>query len=91
MTTYYTTASGEVINNHDITRAYQQTDGSVPFHEFQTSFLKERGAHKTDMTCDELIKIGQFREAVFLFNERYKCGYERAKNAVYSMKAAMGY
>lgn len=90
MTTYYTTKDGKILNNHDVTRAYKQTDGTVPFARFRDDFLAQRGARKINMTVDALIQAGMFREAAALFNERYKCGPERAKNTVYMMRAALG-
>lgn len=89
MTIYYITADGRIVNNHDITRAYKKTDETIPFSSFREAWLAGCGGQKIYMTVDKLILAGQLREAVSLFNERYGCGIERAKNAVYSMLDAM--
>lgn len=91
MTIYFRTSDGGIVNNHDITRAYKNTDGSVPFKEFSKKWLKERGAKKDDSICtDDLIKVGQIREAIQFFAGLTGCSIEQAKNAVYTMKAAFG-
>lgn len=90
-TNYFRTADGGIVTGYDLSQAYKKTDGSVPFKEFSKSWLKERGAVRDDSICtDDLIKAGQVREAVRYFANLTGCSVERAKNAVYAMKAAFG-
>lgn len=89
MTIYYITADGRIVNNHDITRAYKKTDEATPFSAFREAWLAGRGGRQVEVTVDQLIVAGQLREAASLFAERYGCGIERAKNAVYAMRNAM--
>ena len=88
-TTYYITADGRIVNNHDITRSYKQTDETIPFPAFRDAWLAGCGGRRAQISVDDLIIAGQMREAASLFNERYGCGIERAKNAVYTMREAM--
>ena len=88
-TTYYITADGRIVNNHDITRSYKQTDETIPFPAFREAWLAGCGGRRAQIDVDDLIIAGQMREAASLFNERYGCGIERAKNAVYTMREAM--
>ena len=88
-TTYYITANGDIVNNHDITRAYKKTDETIPFNDFRATWLSDCGGRRAQVSVDDLIIAGQLREAASLFNERYGCGIERAKNAVYTMREAM--
>lgn len=88
-TTYYITADGRIVNNHDITRSYKQTDETIPFPAFREAWLAGCGGRRAQVSVDDLIVAGQLREAASLFNERYGCGIERAKNAVYTMREAM--
>ncbi len=89
MTIYYITANGRIVNNHDITRAYKKTDETIPFPAFREAWLSGCGGRRARVNVDDLIIVGQVREAISLFNERTNCGIERAKNAVYSMLDAM--
>lgn len=91
MTTYFRTADGGIVSNHDITRAYKDSGETVPFKEFSRNWLHEKGAKKDDSICtDDLIKAGQIREAIYYFNNLTGCGIDRAKIAVNAMKAAFG-
>lgn len=89
MTTYFRTADGGIVSNHDISRAYKATEQTVPFHEFQTDWLYDRGARRDNhVTVDDLILSGQIKEAIYRFREMTGCTYDRAKNAVYTLKDA---
>lgn len=87
MTTYFRTASGQIVNSHDITRAYNASDKSVPFHDFSRDWLHRHSAKKDPTICtDDLILAGQIHEAILRFKEVYGCSYFHAANAVYWMK-----
>lgn len=90
MTTYYVDKNGGIINNHDISRAYKQTDESVPFGKFREHMLRQLGAVKADVTADDLILAGKFHEAAMRFQELTGCSFERAKNTVRHMSTDLG-
>lgn len=91
MTTYYRATDGSILSSHEISKAYNATDKAVPFREFSRDWLVAHDAKRDPkITVDDLILAGQIREAVFRFKEVTGCSYDRAKNAVYTMKAAFG-
>lgn len=85
MNTYYRTLSGALITEDDIRRAYKTAPAGVSY----ARFLNGCGAVEINPTVDDLVKAGRLSEAADLFNGRYNCGYERARNTIQMMRIAL--
>ena len=58
-TTYYITADGRIVNNHDITRSYKQTDETIPFPTFREAWLAGCGGRRAQVSVTILLSQGR--------------------------------